>query len=187
MEISEFSKICMICITLLSLPMASQQSPQSLLTYDTILTDDETISLAAAQSPSQSSYPESPSPEARGYLASSTDPDEYNPPPPPPQPYIDTFAPESQNNQLLSPDYSTSPSPVYLKDYPYAPSYIEVQAPESYYGYSPIQAPIPPLSSETGSSRFLDTNDLTSPPNLAPQPYWLPTIELRIRMVSLMS
>ncbi|KAB2630848.1 extensin-like [Pyrus ussuriensis x Pyrus communis] len=147
--------------------MASQQSPQSLLTYDTIPTDDETISLAAAQSPSQSSYPENPSPEARGYLASSTYPDEYNPPPPPPQPYIDTFAPESQNNQLLFPDYSTYPSPVYFQDYPYAPSYTE--------------------SFETGSSRFLDTNDLTSPPNLAPQPYWLPTTELRIRVVSLMS
>ncbi|KAM1639480.1 hypothetical protein EV2_009781 [Malus domestica] len=157
MAISEFSKICMICmVTLFSLPMASQQSPQPLLTYDTIPTDDETISLAAASSPSQSSYPENPAPKAGGYLATSTDPDEYNPPPPPPQqPYIDTFAPEYQNNQL-SPDYSPSPSPVHFQDYPSPPS--------------PIQAPIPPPSSELGSSQFSDTDDLTSPSNLAPQP-----------------
>ncbi|KAM1798375.1 hypothetical protein ACFX12_032452 [Malus domestica] len=144
MAISEFSKICMICIvTLLSVAMASQQSPQPSLTNDTIPADDELISLAAASSPSQS-------------------------------PYAENLDPETGAQELLSPDYSPFPAPTYFQDYPSPPPYIEAQAPESYYAfYSPIQGPSLAPSSER--AQFSDTNDFTSPPNLAPQPNVLPS------------
>ncbi|TQE13138.1 hypothetical protein C1H46_001222 [Malus baccata] len=78
------------------------------------------------------------------------------------------------SEELLSPDYSPFPAPTYFQDYPSPPPYIEAQAPESYYAfYSPIQGPSLAPSSER--AQFSDTDDFTSPPNLAPQPNVLPS------------
>ncbi|XP_021810082.1 proline-rich receptor-like protein kinase PERK1 [Prunus avium] len=168
MASAELSKLCICIVTLLSLAMhamSSQTQSQPTITNDAMPIDEQLISLAAS-SPFPSPYPENPAPESGGYLVSSPEPDSYNPPPPPPQePYIEALSPETQDDQLLSPDYSPSPAPTLqeylgasdqITDYPSPPPpppYIEVEAPEGYYEtYSPVQSPAPAQSSKPGSN-----------------------------------
>ncbi|KAL6277701.1 hypothetical protein ACE6H2_021302 [Prunus campanulata] len=168
MASADLSKLGICIVTLLSLAMhamSSQTQSEPTITNDAMPTDEQLISLAAS-SPFPSPYPENPAPESGGYVVSSPEPDSYKPPPPPPQePYIEALSPETQDNQLLSPDYSPSPAPSLqeylgasdqITDYPSPPPpppYIEVEAPESYYEtYSPVQSPAPAQSSKPGSN-----------------------------------
>ncbi|XP_008244096.1 PREDICTED: leucine-rich repeat extensin-like protein 2 [Prunus mume] len=167
MASAELSKLCICIVKFLSLAihaMSSQTQSQPTITNDVMPTDEQLISLAASY-PSPSPYPENPASESGGYVVTSPEPDSYKPPPPPPQePYFEALSPETQDDQLLPPDYSPSPAPSLqeylgasdqITDYPSPPPppYIEVEAPEGYYEtYSPVQSPAPAHSSKPGSN-----------------------------------